>query len=121
MLNRILISLIVLIVIWLIFSSRSEPFAEISGQFCGSCQGKGVNQCTNCFNCLYMVDQWGNSQCLGGDIASGPYNKEKYALAYAADPYLRMKYNNKHYLSSYGFTPKAANRRIGIYPCGYVK
>lgn len=115
--NCILISLIVLIVIWLVIRNRSEPFAEISGQLCSDCTGKGINQCTNCFNCLYIIDQFGKGSCLSGDVASGLYNKEKYALAFAADPYLRMKWNDKNYLSAYGLSPMSANRVIGQNPC----
>ena len=118
--NCVLISLIIIIVIWLFVRSGNEPFAEVSGQLCNSCEGKGFNQCTNCFNCLYVVDKWNNRKCIGGDQLNGPYNKEEYSLIYSADPYTRMKYNDNHYEQVYGMSPKQANRPIGLVPCKYT-
>jgi hypothetical protein len=116
----LIIILVALFMCWGGMGHFAEPFAEISGQLCYRCEGKTFNQCINCFNCLATVDQWGTYACLSGDEYNGLYNKEKVALIYSADPYTQMKWNNKHYLSAYGMTPKASNRRVGVYPCGWT-
>ena len=110
----------ILIVIFLFVQNRREPFAEISGQLCSSCEDKTFNQCLECFNCGICEDQWGNFKCVGADVASGTYNKEKCSRLHLADPYTRMQYNNNHYKQVYGNTPKSANRALGIVPCKYT-
>lgn len=95
---------------------HAETFNEESGRFCPTCSGKTLNQCTRCFNCEFAVDKWGNSQCIGGDIASGPYNFERYALLYNGDGYLRMKQENQREIQQPRCSdgPSSANRIIGI-------
>jgi hypothetical protein len=92
---------------------NTEQFNDQTGKFCTTCQGKKFGQCTNCFNCGYCFDQWGNGGCIGGDH-NGPFNQEKCALWYYGDPWSRMLQNNKNYKCSYG--PKQGNRVIGVNP-----
>ena len=118
--NYILISLSIIVMIIVLANylndNGTEHFNEQSGQFCSSCKDKTFNQCLNCFNCGFCVDEWGNSQCIGSDIANGPYNNEKCARLYQGDPWLRMKENNQNYEIEFG--PKQGNRVIGVNPCG---
>lgn len=99
----------------LIFIARkynnNEAFNEQTGRYCYTCSDKTPNQCLNCFNCGFAIDQFGNSMCLGGDMY-GPHNKEKVARWYYGDPFQRTIENNDNYKCSYG--PKQMNRIIGI-------
>lgn len=112
---KIIVIVIVIVLLIKLFYKRKENFNDKSGQFCYECSGKSYNQCFGCFNCGWCVDEWGNGKCIGGDVNSGPYNKEKCAMWKTNDPFAEMKYNNAHYKMSYG--PKQANRVIGINPC----
>lgn len=112
----VLLVISIVILLYIINQKDYELFNDQVGTLCLSCDKKTLNQCTQCFNCGYIVDQFGNGKCIGGDH-NGPFNNEKYALWYYGDPWSRMLYNNKHYLNTYGKTPKAANRVIGINPC----
>jgi hypothetical protein len=94
-------------------NKNKENFNEQTGRFCMDCMDKTFNQCTQCFNCSWCVDKWGNGNCIGGDI-NGPYNAEKCALYYNGDPWSRMVQNNDNYKCSYG--PPQENRIIGINP-----
>ena len=87
-----------------------EFFNESVGQMCGTCEGKTINQCLACFNCGFCVDKFGNSKCVGGDVASGAYNKENCAMWYVRDPFQRMQQMNDNYKCSYG--PPQKNRVI---------
>ena len=113
----LILIIIVLIVLFIyMYAQRNvEGFATTSGNFCNSCTDKNFNQCTNCFNCGYCVDRWGNSKCIAGNVASGPANNEQCALWYPSDDWQVAKEHNKNYKLSYG--PKQSNRVIGIYPC----
>ena len=95
------------------FLFTNETFTNESGKLCNSCDGKNMNQCTNCFNCGFCVDKWGNGACIAGDT-DGPYNKEKCARWYSGDVFSRINWNNNHYKCEYG--TKSANRVIGINP-----
>ena len=92
--------------------NKKEHFNEQVGKFCTECHDKSLNQCLSCFNCVFAIDKFGNSACIGGDVKSGPYNNEDVAYWYSGDPWTMMKYNNSHYKCSYG--PMQANRVIGV-------
>lgn len=112
----IIIIVVLLLVVWYFKkSTKVEGFRAQQGQFCMSCQGKSYNQCLNCFNCGWCVDEFGNGGCVGGDVNSGPYNKEQCAQWDTNDPFTDMKYMNSHYKMSYG--PKQSNRVYGVNPC----
>ena len=92
--------------------NSKEGFSNKSGQFCPTCRGKTPNQCFGCANCGVLVDMYGNSGCIGGNIR-GPYNKEgtqANSQWYHGDPYARMIQNNANYKCSYG--PSNASRVI---------
>ena len=113
----IYILLIIVIAIFayiMIFKQKQENFNEQSGRLCTTCSGRTFNQCTQCFNCLWIVDKFGQGACVGGDVASGPYNNEQYAMYYTGDPLPTMKYMNDNYKCSYG--PMQGNRVIGVNP-----
>lgn len=119
--NLIYILLIIIAFIFLYMAifkqtkgQTEEHFNEQTGFFCSTCNDKTFNQCVRCFNCLWVTDKWNNSKCIGGDIASGPYNNEDYAYYTATDPLPTMKYMNKNYKCSYG--PRQGNRVIGVNP-----
>ncbi|ARF09595.1 hypothetical protein Indivirus_1_218 [Indivirus ILV1] len=111
----ILTIITILIIAFLGYQSKKERFNQDTGQFCGSCANKTFNECLNCFNCGYCVDKWGNGKCIGGDVTSGPYNKENCALWYTTDNWTGQVWRNNNYKLNYG--PKQANRLIGINPC----
>ncbi len=69
--------------------NKVEKYNDTSGQLCITCNGKNINQCLNCFNCGFCVDEYGNSQCIGGNYI-GPFNKEKCVRWYHGDPYAYM-------------------------------
>lgn len=92
-------------------SGGVEGFNEQAGRFCHTCAGKNFNQCSQCFNCGFCVDKWGNGGCIGGDH-TGPYNFERCAFWYSGDPYARMNQRNMDYQCSFG--PSNASRAIGI-------
>ena len=99
----------------IMFNTNSEPFTDLAGQFCGSCKNKTYNQCINCANCGFLVDEFGNSGCVGGDH-NGPYNYEKGSKWYYYSPWTQMlqdqmsDVDSGHFKCSYG--PSQANRRI---------
>lgn len=95
-----------------IITNVTENFNEQNGQLCFTCENKTMNQCLECFNCGFCVDQFGNGKCIGGDAASGPYNNESCRLWYQSDPYVLMKQRNANYKCSYG--PRSSNRLIGV-------
>lgn len=115
--NLILIVLAITVICILtnVFKSNStninEGFNEQAGRFCHTCAGKNFNQCSQCFNCGFCVDKWGNSGCIGGDH-TGPYNFERCAYWYSGDPFAKMMQRNMDYKCSYG--PSNASRAIGI-------
>ena len=114
-----ILSIVILIFVYIMISKREqkekqENFNEQTGRLCYTCAGKTFNQCTQCFNCIFMVDKWGNGQCIGGDAASGPYNAEKGSFYYGNEVWPAMRYNNDHYKCSYG--PMQGNRVIGVNP-----
>lgn len=113
----ILLFIIILAILLLYFVyhlyNNTEGFTNEIGKLCNTCSDRNFNQCTDCFNCGFCVDEWGNGSCIGGDV-HGPYNYEKCARWYSGDPFGRMNWNNQHYKCEYG--PKSANRAIGIYP-----
>ena len=100
-----LILILFLVIFWIfVFSSRTsfrEGFNESVGRLCHSCGGKTFNQCTDCFNCGFCIDKYGNSRCVGGDH-KGPYNYEDCEYWYSGDQYARMIRLNKDYKCSYG-------------------
>ena len=117
----VIIVLIVIVAIYFIYKlckNNEEGFNDQTGRLCQSCDDKTFNQCLGCFNCGYCVDKWGNGKCIGGDAASGPYNKEKCALWYQGDPYVRMQQNNANYKCEYG--PPNQNNIIGVNPPGQL-
>lgn len=92
--NKITVVLVIVLIICL-FMKRynvleyNEGFNQTSGQLCITCNGKNINQCLNCFNCGFCVDEYGNSQCIGGNYL-GPFNNEKCVRWYHGDPYSYM-------------------------------
>lgn len=106
----ILIMLVILIMIY--YSNKYETFGERTGQLCYTCTGKTFNDCNDCFNCVYCVDEYGNGQCIGGDVNSGPYNNERCKLLYNADQQMRAEQDNQVPSCS----PSSFTRRIGINP-----
>jgi hypothetical protein len=110
MLYIFLIIISVVVLFW-ILRRHVEGFNESSGQFCRTCEGKTLNQCTSCFNCGLCVDSNGNSSCIGGDY-KGPYNYEKCARWYSGDGFTYMMQQNDKYSKSMG--PRSPNRPIGI-------
>lgn len=116
------IIIIILILIGIYYISQkcvTEHYNEQSGTLCQSCENKTLNECLECFNCGYCIDKFGNGKCIGGDAASGPYNKEKCAVWYQGDQYVRMQQNNRNYkCSEYG--PPNENRIIGVNPPGQL-
>lgn len=115
----ILLIIICVIMYSIIFKKEQENFNEQTGRLCITCANKTFNQCTQCFNCLWITDKWNNSMCVGGDVASGPYNNEDHAYYTASDPLPTMNYMNTHYKCSYG--PKQGNRIIGVNPYDDMK
>lgn len=111
--NHFIIGLLILVGSYMVYKiwSNVEGFNEQAGQFCTTCSGKTFNQCSDCFNCGFCVDQFGNGSCIGGDH-KGPWNKERCARWYSGNPYTFMKQMNDNYKCSYG--PKASNRIIGV-------
>lgn len=123
--NTLSILLIVILLLLLLFfvksgmcmnitqRSEKEGFNEQTGKYCLTCKDKTLNQCTNCFNCGYCVDKWGNGMCVGGDL-HGPYNNETCARWYHGDPFSVMLQKNKadieNHKCSYG--PTQASRII---------
>ncbi len=108
----------IILIIYLKYKSKSSPegFTDLAGHFCGSCNNLTYNQCLNCANCGFLVDQFGNSGCIGGDH-KGPYNYEKGKYwYYYGSPWTQMLQDQMsdtdsgHYKCSYG--PSQANRRI---------
>jgi hypothetical protein len=116
--NFFLYCFIIIIIFALIYQSsdyNQENFNEQNGQFCYTCNNRTFNQCLQCFNCIWAVNQDGEGACIGGDIKSGPYNYESNIIKYySTDPWLSQRYRNKKYKCSYG--PRQSNRLIGIYP-----
>lgn len=109
----------VAIILYCIYTRDNlEHYNDGTGLLCKDCEGKPFNECIRCFNCVYCVDKWGNGQCIGGDSASGPYNKEKCNLLYSGDQYIRMKQNNAHYECEFG--PPVYNNVIGVNPPGQL-
>jgi len=119
-LNILLIIVVLLLLLFFVKSglcmntgTKQEGFNEQNGQLCLTCDKKTLNQCTNCFNCGYCVDKWGNGRCIGGDL-HGPFNNENCARWYHGDPYSVMIQKNKsdieHHKCSYG--PTQASRVI---------
>lgn len=94
-------------------AASKENFSNNLGRLCSDCENKTFSQCTNCFNCGYCIDQWGNGKCIGGDY-KGPYNYETCAFWYNSDPWTKMTEYNIDYKRSYG--PKQGNRIIGVNP-----
>jgi len=111
----LILILVTLLISYFIYPKNIEGFVRDSGKLCGTCADKTYNQCLDCFNCGWCVDKWGNAGCLGGDAASGPYNKEECAIWKTTDPWTTAQRHNQNYKLSYG--PKQANRVIGINPC----
>jgi hypothetical protein len=118
--KHIIIAIIILLVLYYINQryTNTEHYNENSGRLCQSCEHRTINQCLECFNCGYCIDKFGNGKCIGGDAASGPYNKEKCALWYQGDQFVRMEQNNKDYKCEYG--PPNENRVIGVNPPGQL-
>lgn len=116
----IIIIILLILVLYCISQkySNAETFNEQTGKLCQSCEGKTFNQCLGCFNCGYCVDKWGNGMCIGGDAASGPYNKEKCSMWYQGDQFVRMQQNNKNYKCDMG--PPVQNNIIGVNPSGQL-
>jgi hypothetical protein len=120
----IIIIIIFILVLYIITQNctndknSNETFNVQNGTLCQSCENKTFNDCLGCFNCGYCIDQWGNGKCIGGDAASGPYNKEKCKLWYQGDQSVRMKQNNANYKCEYG--PPNQNRIIGVNPPGQL-
>ena len=110
-----LIIILIFAIYYYLFSQKKEGFNQDSGQFCNTCDEKSFNSCSNCFNCGFCVDRFGNGKCIGGNASEGPLNKEDCALWYTGDQWTVAKQHNDNYKLSYG--PKQANRVIGIYPC----
>ena len=109
--------LIIIFLIYLLlkYYNYQEHFNEQNGQLCYTCNDKTYNQCLQCFNCIWAVNQDGEGACIGGDINSGPYNYESNIIKYySTDPWLSQLYRNDNYKCAYG--PKQSNRPIGIYP-----
>ncbi len=107
----IIMFILALVLYFCMNNNQMENFNETSGKLCTTCEDKTFNQCLGCFNCLYCVDKWGNGKCIGGDI-NGTYNKEKCAMVYSGDQFLRMEQNNANYECSMG--PPNENRIIGV-------
>lgn len=103
----LIVFLIMLFVIYYLFWRRTEGFNETVGRFCSTCRGKTYNQCTNCFNCGFCVDKYGNMKCVAGDH-KGQYNYEDCAVWYSGDRYSDMMKMNGNYKCSYG--PHQMNR-----------
>lgn len=109
--------IILLAILYLSYNkiNKKEGFNRDTGQLCGTCSDKSFNQCLGCFNCGFCIDKWGNGKCIGGNVASGPNNKENCALWYTTDDWTEAVRMNNNYKKSYG--PKQSNRPIGISPC----
>lgn len=90
------IVIIIIILIIYLCNNKVEGFNDHYGTLCKSCENKTFNECMQCFNCSFCVDKWGNGKCIGGDVNSGPYNKEKCARIYNGDAFLRAKQDNKN-------------------------
>lgn len=106
---------IILIFIYYLYAIKfntNEGFSQFVGTFCKTCGDKTFNQCTNCFNCGWCTDEYGNGKCIGGSVIDGPFNNEKCAKFYHGDPFYQMKYRNEHYSCRDG--PKSSNRIIGV-------
>lgn len=72
-----------------------ENFDGKYGHHCFTCSGKTINQCTECANCGFCLDSYGNAKCIPGDI-HGPYDKRIHCrMWYHSDPYSRMLWYNK--------------------------
>ena len=108
----IIMFMLALVLYFCMNKNQTENFNPGNGMLCTTCEDKTFNQCMGCFNCLYCVDKWGNGKCIGGDANSGPYNKEKCAIVYSGDQFLRMEQNNANYECSMG--PSNYNRSIGV-------
>lgn len=90
----------------------TEGFNDSSGQFSMTCGGKTFNQCLKSFNCGFVVDKWGNSGCVGGDV-HGPFNfEEGNYYYYHNDPYAYAMQQNENYRCNMG--PRSSNRIIGV-------
>ena|SRR3972149_7053776 len=113
--NYLLVILIILIIIFLFnrnyFGIKIENYDDTYGKLCTTCGEKNVNQCRQCFNCGFCVDQYGNGKCIGGDH-KGPFNFEKCFRWYYSDPYSYMLQRNMDYKCNDG--PRNSNRLIGI-------
>ena len=106
----IFITLVVLVLIF-VYTKPAEHFNEQSGNLCLSCNDKNIAQCLECFNCVWIYDQFGQGKCVVGS-QSGPYNNEENVRWYHRDPWSQMVKDNNHYKCSYG--PKQSNRIIGV-------
>lgn len=114
--NLVIIILVIIVALFFLLQMDNtyvaiEGYNDQTGQFCTTCKGKTMNQCFQCFNCGWAIDEWGNSGCIGGDH-KGPYNFERVAKWYHTDPWTTMQQRNNNYRCSYG--PRSSNRLIGI-------
>jgi hypothetical protein len=112
----ILLIIFLIVVVILVLNNNNnnkENFNNQSGQYCYDCEGKTPNQCDQCFNCGFCLDEFGNGACIGGDM-NGPYNRQKCVGWYNIDPLNQLNEDNENYKCSYG--PKSSNRVYGINP-----
>lgn len=84
-----LLIIIVFVLLTKYYPKTTENFGSDTGQFCLDCKNKNLNQCVNCFNCGYFVDNYGNHGCIPGDH-KGPYNREEALIWYYGDPWSRV-------------------------------
>lgn len=95
---------LVLIVLYIIKSSglfnnvqnnKVEGFDGKVGWHCRSCSNKTINQCMQCYNCGFCLDNEGKASCVPGDV-HGPYDKKKFChMWYHSDPYSRVLWYQK--------------------------
>ncbi len=84
----IIIIILISILIFILYFTKQdkiEGYNDQTGRYCHSCSDKTFNNCLNCFNCGWCVDNFGNGICMGGDHR-GPYNYENCAKWFRGKP-----------------------------------
>lgn len=83
---------LILVVLIIVFFSKKKNVENFDGKYglvC-SCKNKTINQCVQCYNCGFCLDNKGSAQCIPGDV-HGPYDSKKKCLVwYHNDPYSRQ-------------------------------
>ena len=107
----VVIIIIIVLILYFLRQNKIEGYNDQTGRYCISCSDKTFNNCLNCFNCGWCVDNFGNGMCIGGDHR-GPYNYENCAKWFRRRP--KKSCSNKYISGCIGYKVAECNKIGGF-------